>query len=99
MHLQLPLQQTYIKNKQDVQAVVETIQLELVRGAQRSRAPQTNTHINGDPLSVFDDTSLSEVSDDEGRYTCSMPVFSMSFLSLSLTHKMCFDWVQSEPLH
>ncbi|XP_029993452.1 ankyrin repeat domain-containing protein 26 isoform X10 [Sphaeramia orbicularis] len=67
VQLQLPLQQTYIKNKQDVQAVEETIQLELVRGAQRSRAPQTNTHINGDPLSVFDDTSLSEVSDDEGR--------------------------------
>ncbi|XP_056272309.1 ankyrin repeat domain-containing protein 26 isoform X4 [Pseudoliparis swirei] len=47
-------------------AVEETSQLELVRGARRSRAPQTNTHVNGDPLSVFDDSTLSELSDDEG---------------------------------
>ncbi|KAM9754143.1 ankyrin repeat domain-containing protein 26 isoform 9-T12 [Menidia menidia] len=53
--------------KQDNQAVEETLQQELVRGARRSRAPQTNTHVNGDPLSVFDDSSLSEVSDDEER--------------------------------
>lgn len=53
-------------------AVEETSQLELVRGARRSRAPQTNTHVNGDPLSVFDDSTLSELSDDEGRYICSM---------------------------
>ncbi|XP_071349150.1 ankyrin repeat domain-containing protein 26 isoform X2 [Trachinotus anak] len=63
----LPLQQTYNSNKQEGQAVEETLKLELVRGAQHSRAPQTNTHVNGDPLSVFDDSTLSEVSDDEGR--------------------------------
>ncbi|KAM7397044.1 hypothetical protein PAMP_020042 [Pampus punctatissimus] len=67
VQLQLPLQQTYSNVKQEGEAVVETLQLELVRGAQDSRAPQTNTHVNGDPLSVFDDSTLSEVSDDEGR--------------------------------
>ncbi|XP_056243406.1 uncharacterized protein si:ch211-272n13.3 isoform X2 [Seriola aureovittata] len=63
----LPLQLTYNSNKQEGQAVEETLKLELVRGARHSRAPQTNTHVNGDPLSVFDDSTLSEVSDDEGR--------------------------------
>ncbi|XP_041795118.1 ankyrin repeat domain-containing protein 26 isoform X4 [Chelmon rostratus] len=67
VQLHLPLQQTYNSNKQEGQAVEENLQLELVRGARRSRAPQTNTHVNGDPLSVFDDSTLSEVSDDEGR--------------------------------
>lgn len=65
LHLQ---QQTCNRNKQEKQDAKETLQLELVRGARRSRAPQTNTHVNGDPLSVFDDSSLSEVSDDEERY-------------------------------
>ncbi|KAJ0069880.1 hypothetical protein NL108_016046, partial [Boleophthalmus pectinirostris] len=27
-------------------------------------------HVNGNPLSVFDDSSLSDVSEDEGRYKC-----------------------------
>ncbi|GAA6223902.1 ankyrin repeat domain-containing protein 26-like isoform X1 [Lates japonicus] len=63
----LPLQQAYYSNKQEGQAVEETLKLELVRGARHSRAPQTNTHVNGDPLSVFDDSTLSEVSDDEER--------------------------------
>ncbi|KAM3870152.1 LOW QUALITY PROTEIN: ankyrin repeat domain-containing protein 26 [Diretmus argenteus] len=69
VQLHLPLQQNYNNNKREGQAVaVEgTSQLELVRGARHSRAPQTNTHVNGDPLSVFDDSTLSEVSDDEGR--------------------------------
>ncbi|XP_027128485.1 ankyrin repeat domain-containing protein 26 isoform X9 [Larimichthys crocea] len=58
---------TNSSNRQEGHAVEETLQLELVRGARRSRAPQTNTHVNGDPLSVFDDSTLSEVSDDEGR--------------------------------
>ncbi|XP_074490083.1 ankyrin repeat domain-containing protein 26 isoform X7 [Sebastes fasciatus] len=58
--------QTYNSNRQQGHAVVEPSQPELVRGAQRCRAPQTNTHVNGDPLSVFDDSTLSEVSDDEG---------------------------------
>ncbi|XP_049430274.1 ankyrin repeat domain-containing protein 26 isoform X10 [Epinephelus fuscoguttatus] len=71
VQLHLPLQQTYSSNKQEGQAVEETLQPELVRGAWRSRAPQTNTHVNGDPLSVFDDSTLSEVSDDEGRFPTS----------------------------
>ncbi|KAM9376033.1 ankyrin repeat domain-containing protein 26 [Pholidichthys leucotaenia] len=37
----------------------------MVRGARRSRAPRTNTCVNGDPLCVFDDSTLSDVSDDE----------------------------------
>ncbi|XP_078023828.1 ankyrin repeat domain-containing protein 26 isoform X10 [Epinephelus lanceolatus] len=71
VQLHLPLQQTYSSNKQEGRAVEETLQPELVRGARRSRAPQTNTHVNGDPLSVFDDSTLSEVSDDEGRFPTS----------------------------
>ncbi|CAB1416411.1 unnamed protein product [Pleuronectes platessa] len=65
----LLLQQSHSSNRQEGQAVEETFKLELVRGARRSRAPQTNTHVNGDPLSVFDDSTLSDVSDDEGRFT------------------------------
>ncbi|KAI4825374.1 hypothetical protein KUCAC02_021057, partial [Chaenocephalus aceratus] len=71
VQLRLPLQQTYNSSKQEGPAVEETLQLELVRGASRSRAPQTNAHVNGDPLSVFDDSTLSEVSDDEGRFPVS----------------------------
>ncbi|XP_045900844.1 ankyrin repeat domain-containing protein 26 isoform X7 [Micropterus dolomieu] len=71
VQLHLPLQQTSTSNKQEGQAVEEILQLELVRGARRSRAPQTNTHVNGDPLSVFDDSSLSDMSDDEGRLSTS----------------------------
>ncbi|XP_034391750.1 ankyrin repeat domain-containing protein 26 isoform X3 [Cyclopterus lumpus] len=66
VQLHLPPQRTDNSNKQEGHAVEETLQLELVRGARRSRAPQTNTHVNGDPLSVFDDSSLSDLSDDEG---------------------------------
>lgn len=89
VQLHLPFQQIYNSNKQEGQAREENLQLELVRGARCSRAPQTNTHVNGDPLSVFDDSTLSEVSDDEGRYICSMPPFASP---LWLTHKMCSDW-------
>ncbi|KAK5867040.1 hypothetical protein PBY51_011561 [Eleginops maclovinus] len=71
VQLRLPLQQIYNSSKQEGQAVEETLQLELVRGAPHSRAPQTNAHVNGDPLSVFDDSTLSEVSDDEGRFPVS----------------------------
>nr|XP_046249237.1 ankyrin repeat domain-containing protein 36A isoform X2 [Scatophagus argus] len=71
VQLHLPLQQTYNSNRHEGQAVQEALQLELVRGAQRSRAPQTNTHVNGDPLSVFDDSTLSDVSDDDGRLSAS----------------------------
>ncbi|XP_067357962.1 ankyrin repeat domain-containing protein 26 isoform X3 [Channa argus] len=67
VQLHLPLQQTYNSNKQEGKAVEGNLQMELVRGAQQGRAPQTNTLVNGDPLSVFDDSTLSEVSDDEGR--------------------------------
>ncbi|XP_058500757.1 ankyrin repeat domain-containing protein 26 isoform X4 [Solea solea] len=63
----LPLQQSHGNNKLEGQTV-ETVKLELVRGARRRRAPQTNTHVNGDPLSVFDDSTLSDLSDDEGRF-------------------------------
>ncbi|XP_031724441.1 ankyrin repeat domain-containing protein 26 isoform X2 [Anarrhichthys ocellatus] len=66
VQLHLPPQQTYNSNRQEGAAVEETLQLELVRGARRSRAPQTNTHVNGDPPAVFDDSPLSELSDDEG---------------------------------
>ncbi|KAG7523376.1 ankyrin repeat domain-containing 26-like [Solea senegalensis] len=65
--LHLPLQQSHSNNKLEGQTV-ETVKLELVRGARRRRAPQTNTHVNGDPLSVFDDSTLSDLSDDEGRF-------------------------------
>ncbi|XP_024865989.1 uncharacterized protein si:ch211-272n13.3 isoform X3 [Kryptolebias marmoratus] len=57
----LPVQQSCNSKKQEKPQVV--------RGARPSRAPQTNTHVNGDPLSVFDDSSLSDVSDDEERFT------------------------------
>ncbi|KAK2842567.1 hypothetical protein Q5P01_012767 [Channa striata] len=67
VQLHLPLQQTNNSNKQEAKAVEATLRVELVRGAQHGRAPRTNTHVNGDPLSVFDDSTLSEVSDDEGR--------------------------------
>ncbi|CAJ1056226.1 ankyrin repeat domain-containing protein 26 isoform X10 [Xyrichtys novacula] len=67
VQLHLPPQQTYSSNKQEGEAVEKTLQQELVRGARHSRAPQTNAHVNGDALSVFDDSTLSEVSDDEGR--------------------------------
>lgn len=87
----LPLLQTYSSNKQEEQAVEETLKLELVRGARHSGAPQTNPHVNGDLLSVFDDSTLSEVSDDEGRYICSMPPICISFTSLSLTCVMLSD--------
>ncbi|KAM6936992.1 ankyrin repeat domain-containing protein 26 [Xenentodon cancila] len=62
-----PVQQACNGKKQEQQAVEETSKPELVRGARHSRAPQTNTHVNGDPPSVFDDSSLSDMSDDEGR--------------------------------
>ncbi|KAM7003514.1 ankyrin repeat domain-containing protein 26 [Tautogolabrus adspersus] len=71
VQLHLPLQQTHSSNKQEGEAIEGTSQLELVRGARHSRAPQTNTHVNGDALSVFDDSTLSELSDDEGRLSTS----------------------------
>ncbi|XP_070962282.1 ankyrin repeat domain-containing protein 26 isoform X12 [Oncorhynchus clarkii lewisi] len=45
-----------------------TLQCPFLGGARHGRAPQTANHVNaGDPLSVFDDSTLSEVSDDDGR--------------------------------
>ncbi|XP_029614334.1 ankyrin repeat domain-containing protein 26 [Salmo trutta] len=45
-----------------------TLQLPFLGGARHGRAPQAANHVNaGDPLSVFDDSTLSEVSDDDGR--------------------------------
>lgn len=90
VQLHLPVQQICNSIKQEKQAVEATLQLELVRGAQHSRAPQTNTHVNGDPLSVFDDSSLSEVSDDEGRYICSMPLL-YQFTSVTNNNNISLD--------
>lgn len=53
----------------------------LAHAMEQARAPQHTPHLNGDHLSVFDDSTLSEVSEDEGRYICSMPLFS-SLLTL-----------------
>nr|XP_029524703.1 ankyrin repeat domain-containing protein 26-like isoform X8 [Oncorhynchus nerka] len=45
-----------------------TLQCPFLGGARHGRAPQAANHVNaGDPLSVFDDSTLSEVSDDDGR--------------------------------
>ncbi|XP_055790944.1 ankyrin repeat domain-containing protein 26 isoform X2 [Salvelinus fontinalis] len=45
-----------------------TLQLPFLGGARHGRAPQAANHVNaGDPISVFDDSTLSEVSDDDGR--------------------------------
>lgn len=82
MHLHLSNQQNHSSNTQEGRAAQETLQP--VGGAEHSRAPRTNSHVNGDHLSVFDDSSLSDVSDDEGRYICSM-LFFVLFPSLSLT--------------
>lgn len=81
-----PPQQTYNSSRQEGEAVEETLQPQLVRGA--SRAPLTSAHDNGDPLSVFDDSTLSELSDDEGRYICSM-LLRISVPPLSLTRTRC----------
>uniref|UniRef100_A0A1A8Q4R9 Ankyrin repeat domain 30B n=3 Tax=Nothobranchius rachovii TaxID=451742 RepID=A0A1A8Q4R9_9TELE len=67
--LHLPVQLSCSSRKQEKQGVAEPLQLEVVRGARPGRAPQTSTHANGDPLSVFDDSSLSDVSDDDQRLT------------------------------
>lgn len=96
MQLQLPLQQTHNNNKQEEQAVEERSQLDLVREARGSRTPLNNAHVNGDLLSVFDDSSISDVSDDEGRYICSMPLLFISFTSLTLIQKVCSAWTQCE---
>ncbi|XP_036432152.1 ankyrin repeat domain-containing protein 26 isoform X6 [Colossoma macropomum] len=42
-----------------------------VPAPRQARPPIPVNHHNGDPLSVFDDSSLSEVSEDEGRYPSS----------------------------
>ncbi|XP_045543998.1 ankyrin repeat domain-containing protein 26 isoform X13 [Salmo salar] len=45
-----------------------TLQLPFLGGARHGPAPQAANHVNaGDPLSVFDDSTLSQVSDDDGR--------------------------------
>lgn len=46
-----------------------------VPAPKQSRDPCPVNNHNGGPLSVFDDSTLSEVSEDEGRYTCSMAFF------------------------
>ncbi|XP_013863484.1 ankyrin repeat domain-containing protein 26 isoform X2 [Austrofundulus limnaeus] len=59
--LHLPLHQSCNNKKQEKL---------VVRGA-RQGAPQTSTHVNGEPLAVFDDSSLSDVSNDEERLSTS----------------------------
>ncbi|XP_028307523.1 ankyrin repeat domain-containing protein 26 isoform X3 [Gouania willdenowi] len=59
--LHLPVHQNSSSTKQEKEAVQMMLQL------QRLRAPLTSTHVNGDPFPVFDDSTLSDVSDDEGR--------------------------------
>lgn len=81
MQLLHPLQHIYNSSKQEGQAVEEPSQLELVREAQGSRAPLTKCHVNGELLSVFDDSSTSDVSDDEGRYICGVQLSVYRFLS------------------
>ncbi|KAK6318643.1 hypothetical protein J4Q44_G00119340 [Coregonus suidteri] len=58
------------KKKKEGRAVSNeaTLQLPFLGGARHGQAPQAANHVNaGDPLSVFDDSTLSEVSDDDGR--------------------------------
>ncbi|KAM9854819.1 ankyrin repeat domain-containing protein 26 [Aulostomus maculatus] len=95
VQLQLPLQQTYNNSKQEGQAVKETLQRELVREARGSRAPQTNTHVNGDLLSVFDDSSISDVSDDEGRYICKEMEMAEDFDDLTQSSDTATDDIDS----
>ncbi|KAM4554473.1 ankyrin repeat domain-containing protein 26 [Fundulus diaphanus] len=60
-----PVQHSCGSKKQERPAVEGTLQLEpKVRGARPGRAPQTSKRVNGDPSSVFDDSSLSDLSDD-----------------------------------
>lgn len=92
--LHLPFEQCNSNNQEQL-TMQEVSQLELVRGARHSTAPQTNAHINGDPLSVFQDSSLSDTSDNGGRYICSLPLSSPP----PLTCKVCSDQTQCEFLH
>uniref|UniRef100_A0A3Q2PLV9 Ankyrin repeat domain-containing protein 26 n=2 Tax=Fundulus heteroclitus TaxID=8078 RepID=A0A3Q2PLV9_FUNHE len=65
-----PVQHGCGSRKQERPAVEGALQLEpKVRGARPGRAPQTGKRVNGDPSSVFDDSSLSDLSDDEARLT------------------------------
>ncbi|XP_035988419.1 ankyrin repeat domain-containing protein 26 isoform X3 [Fundulus heteroclitus] len=65
-----PVQHGCGSRKQERPAVEGALQLEpKVRGARPVRAPQTGKRVNGDPSSVFDDSSLSDLSDDEARLT------------------------------
>ncbi|XP_068169266.1 ankyrin repeat domain-containing protein 26-like isoform X10 [Antennarius striatus] len=56
-------------DKHEGETKQEISQPELVRGVRRATAPRTTPRVNGDPLSVFHDSSLSDVSDGEGRLT------------------------------
>lgn len=70
-----------------------------VPASKQSSDPCPVNHRNGGPLSVFDDSTLSEVSEDEGRYICSMAFFSydLDFLACSLctqiSTKLCLSWM------
>lgn len=55
---------------------------------EQARAPQHTAHLNGDRLSVFDDSTFSEVSEDERRYICSMLLL---FTLLTSNAHLSFD--------
>ncbi|XP_072292130.1 ankyrin repeat domain-containing protein 26 [Eucyclogobius newberryi] len=55
-----PLQQMH-SSRSDLQAAQKP------RAQEVARAPPAPRHVNGNPLSVFDDSSLSDTSEDEGR--------------------------------
>lgn len=60
-----------------------------VPAPKQSRDPCPVNHRNGCPLSVFDDSTLSEVSEDEGRYICSMAFFSYDLDFMVLACSLC----------
>ncbi|KAL0967854.1 hypothetical protein UPYG_G00258270 [Umbra pygmaea] len=64
-------QQQQQQQQQERRAVTNkaTLKLPSLGGAKHGQAPQAVNHVNGqDPLSVFDDSTLSDVSDDDRRH-------------------------------
>lgn len=67
---------TLLLDVEENKAVSSQGNLLLVPASKQSRHPCPANHHNGGPVSVFDDSTLSEVSEDEARYICSMAFFS-----------------------
>ena len=64
--LRVPVQQNTLSDRDAMSLQVPS---KRPTGAPRlSSTPRTAAHLNGDPLSVFDDSTLSDLSDSEGRY-------------------------------